>query len=202
MNCMKEETGPQTIDRILSAYALGRKLRQLRLRKKLGLVELGKHTGLSPSLLSQLEHGRMIPTLPTLARIAMVFDVALDYFFTDRGNKQFSIVRAADRMRFPEAGATDPAYYFECLAYASPDKGMQAYLADFPDPSAQELTEHSHEGHEFLLVLEGSLIIRYQGLEHTLDSGDSLYMDSNEPHGYRAGSGGAKAVVITILPAA
>ena len=100
---MKQESGPETIQRVLSSYELGRKLRQLRLRKKIALVDLGKHTGLSPSMLSQLENGKMIPTLPTLARIAMVFDVGLDHFFGDkRGRKLFSVVRAQERMRFPE----------------------------------------------------------------------------------------------------
>jgi len=69
---MSQESGPETIQRVLSSYELGRKLRQLRLRKKIALVDLGKHTGLSPSMLSQLKNGKMIPTLPTLARIAMV----------------------------------------------------------------------------------------------------------------------------------
>ena len=100
---MKQETGPETIQRVLSAYELGGKLRQLRLRKKIALVDLGKHTGLSPSMLSQLENGKMIPTLPTLARIAMVFDVGLEHFFGDkRGRKLFAVVRAKERMRFPE----------------------------------------------------------------------------------------------------
>ena len=49
----------------------------------MGLVELGKHTGLSAALLSKLERDKLYPTLPTLLRIAMVFSVGLDYFFTD-----------------------------------------------------------------------------------------------------------------------
>ena len=81
---MDYESGPDTISRVLSAYDLGSKIRQLRMRKKIALTELGKHTGLSASMLSQLENGKLIPTLPTLARVAMVFDVGLDYFFGTR----------------------------------------------------------------------------------------------------------------------
>ena len=73
----------------------------------MALLDLGKHTGLSPSMLSQLENGKMTPTLPTLARVAMVFDVGLDYFFSGkREEKLFSIVRAGERMRFPERADT------------------------------------------------------------------------------------------------
>jgi transcriptional regulator with XRE-family HTH domain len=65
----------------LDSYAIGPKLRELRLKKKMGLVELGQHTSLSPAMLSKIERGRLFPTLPTLLRIALVFGVGLDYFF-------------------------------------------------------------------------------------------------------------------------
>src|SRR5450432_1623337 len=87
------ENSDQTIRHLLANYDLGAKLRQLRLRKKIALVDLGKHTGLSASMLSQLENGKLVPTLPTLARIAMVFDVGLEHFFADQKAKRvFSIV--------------------------------------------------------------------------------------------------------------
>ncbi len=199
---MKRETGPETVERILSAYEIGRKLRQLRLRKKIALVELGKHTGLSPSMLSQLENGHLTPTLPTLARIAMVFDVGMEHFFGNRrGAKLFSIVRAKERMRFPDRpDDPEPSFFFECLMFASEGKGMQAYLAEFPYRK-HGAREHIHEGAEFLFVLEGSLEIHFQGEDHMLKTGDSLHMDSSEPHSYRGASkSGTRAVVVTTAP--
>jgi transcriptional regulator with XRE-family HTH domain len=200
---MNRESGLETIQRILSSYDLGRKLRQLRLRKKIALVDLGKHTGLSPSMLSQLENGKMIPTLPTLARIAMVFDVGLEHFFGDkRGEKLFSVVRARERMRFPErADAPNPSYFFECLMFSTQGKGLQAYLAEFPRRSAADVSEHFHDGSEFLFLLEGSLTIHFQGEDHDLRAGDSVHLDSSEPHSYRGtGKNPARAVVITVPP--
>lgn len=67
----------------LRPYAIADKLRTLRLRKSMGLAQLAEHTGLSQAMLSRLENGRLVPTLPTLTRIATVFSVGLDYFFTD-----------------------------------------------------------------------------------------------------------------------
>jgi len=200
---MKQESGPETIQRVLSSYELGRKLRQLRLRKKIALVDLGKHTGLSPSMLSQLENGKMIPTLPTLARIAMVFDVGLEHFFGDKqGRKLFSVVRAQERMRFPERpDLPAPSYFFECLTFATQGKGIQVYLAEFPQCAPAEGSEHFHEGSEFLFVMEGSLTIRFQGEDHQLGAGDSVLMDSSEPHNYRgSGKTGARAIVVTVPP--
>ena len=105
----------KTITEGLKPYALGEKLRGLRLKKSMGLVQLGKHTGLSPAMLSKLERGKLFPTLPTLLRIAMVFSVGLDYFFTDERKRHVvAIVRKQGRIRFPERpGDGEVSYYFE-----------------------------------------------------------------------------------------
>jgi transcriptional regulator with XRE-family HTH domain len=197
------ETSEATIRRVLSSYELGPKLRQLRLRKKIALVDLGKHTGLSASMLSQLENGKLVPTLATLARIAMVFDVGLDFFFGDRRRKRpFIVVQGAERLRFPDRPGTDqPNYLFECLAFSSQEKSMQAYLAEFPKRQPSEVAEHVHEGAEFVHVIEGSLVIRYQAEDYILHSGDSVYFDSSEPHSYRGMSKNpARALVVTTPP--
>jgi len=194
------ESSDATIRRVLSLYDLGKKLRQLRMRKKISLTNLGTHTGLSPSMLSQLENGKLIPTLPTLARIAMVFDVGMEHFF---GNKKrrglFSVVRSEERIKFPErAGTPKPAFFFECLAFSTQEKSVQAYLAEFPMRGAGEVSEHFHEGAELIHVIEGSLAVFYDQEEHVLNQGDSVYFDSSEPHWYRGLSQmPAKAIVVT-----
>lgn len=197
------EDSETTIRRVLSSYSLGPKLRHLRLRKKIALVDLGKHTGLSASMLSQLENGKLVPTLPTLARIAMVFDVGLDYFFGEKKRaKSFTVVRAEERMKFPDrAGSVTPSYFFECLAFAAQEKGMQAYLAEFPKRRTDEVEEHFHDGSEFLHLLEGTLTIRFQDEDHALRAGDSVYFDASEPHSYRGSSKvAARALVVTAPP--
>lgn len=133
----------------------------------------------------------------------MVFDVGLDYFFSDKRRKRlFSIVRSAERMKFPErSDSVAPGYFFECLAFSAQDKSLQAYLADFPLRSPNETFEHMHEGAEFFHVIEGSVAIRYQDEEYILNSGDSVYFDSSAPHSYRGvGTATAKAMVITTPP--
>lgn len=197
------ENSEATIRRILSSYDLGNKLRQLRLKKKIALVDLGKHTGLSASMISQLENGKLVPTLPTLARIAMVFDVGLDHFFTDKRRKRlFSVVKATERMKFPDrSDSPTPGYYFECLAFSAQDKSLQAYLAEFPLRNPNESAEHMHEGAEFFHVIEGVVGIRYQDEEYVMETGDSVYFDSSAPHAYRGiGTATAKAIVITTPP--
>ena len=74
----------ETLAAGLEQYRIGPKVRALRKAKKLGLVQLGEHSGLSPGLLSKIERGQLVPTLPTLLRIALVFGVGLEHFFDAR----------------------------------------------------------------------------------------------------------------------
>jgi transcriptional regulator with XRE-family HTH domain len=198
-----DETSEQTITRVVGSYSIGRKLRELRLRKKIALADLARHTGLSASMLSQLETGKLIPTLPTLARIAMVFDVGLEHFFgTRRGRRRFGVVRQDDRMKFPErADKPQPSYFFECLSFAIQGKMFEAYAAEFPVRDSSNAEAHQHEGAEFIHVFEGSLVIRFEDEEHVLNAGDSVYFEAMEPHSYRGLKPfGAKALVVTSPP--
>lgn len=202
-NLNTAENTEETIRRLLSTYDIGSKLRHLRLRKKIALIDLGRHTGLSASMLSQLENGKLIPTLPTLTRIAMVFDVGLEFFFGEKKSKRvFSVVRAEERMLFPEqAESPVPGYYFEVLNYGATDKGLSAYLAEFPKLENHQSKEHSHEGSEFLHVLTGDLSIFYNNEEHVLHIGDSVYFDASEVHSYQGHSETpSKAIVVTTPP--
>ncbi len=203
MTFSMSEKSTNTTQTLLDSYDLGRKLRALRLRKKIALVDLGRHTGLSASMLSQLETGKMVPTLPTLARIATVFDVGLEHFFEDRKRtKAFAVIRADERMTFPERpDLQNPSYFFECLAFATQGKELQAYRAEFPKNDTEAVTEHAHQGAEFLYMLEGSIAIRFEQEDHVLRAGDSVYFDATEPHSYRGlGKMGGSAIVVTTEP--
>lgn len=184
----------------LDAYSIGPKLRGLRLTKKMGLVELGKHTSLSPAMLSKIERGKLFPTLPTLLRIALVFGVGLDYFFVGAREKPtIGIVRRRERLRFPDRqGTREPAFHFESLDFAAVERRFNAFLADFPPTPVDRLRLHQHPGGEFLYVLRGTLSIHIGNEAHVLESDDSIYFDSSVPHAYRrVGNRACAALVVT-----
>jgi len=184
----------------LGRYGIGPKVRALRLRKKLGLVELGRHTGLSAALLSKVERGRLFPTLPTLLRIALVFGVGLEYFFAGARDKPvIAVARRRERLRFPEKpGARRPAYVFESLDFPATERRLNSYYAEFRPVPPDELRWHDHTGGEFLYVLAGRLALHVGEEEVTLDAGDSIYFDSAVPHAYRrAGGRRCAAIVVT-----
>jgi transcriptional regulator with XRE-family HTH domain len=187
-----------TLSRGLKAYGIAGRLRALRLRKKMRLVELARHTGLSAAMLSKLERGVLFPTLPTLLRIALVFGVGLDHFFSAAVPRQgLGIVRKRERTRFTERlGGRDTAWEFECLDFAATERKLNAYWVRF-QPAARPRA-HEHDGAEFIHVLRGALRLHVAGEEHELEEGDSIYFDSSQPHTYaRAGAATCEAVVVT-----
>lgn len=194
---MKES---KTITEGLGKYGIGAKLRQLRLRKSMGLLELSKHTGLSPALLSKLERDVMHPTLPTLLRIAMVFSVGLDYFFIPEPKPVLEIVRKKERMRFPDsADAKTVSYYFESLDFTVPRRALNAYFAEFEPVEENFRRPHEHAGVEFLYLMTGKLQIQVRGEQHELSEGDAIYFDASVPHSYRrVGTKKTTALVATI----
>ena len=182
----------------LNGYGLGGKIRTLRLKKKMGLVELGRHTGLSPALLSKIERGRLFPTLPTLLRIALVFSVGLEFFFVGSREKPLvEVVRKAERVRLPERpGARQVSYRFESLDYPATERRFNSYFAEFLPARADQLRPHTHPGVEFIYALAGTLSVHVGGCEYTLEAGDSMYFDSTIPHAYRRSAGRQCAAIV------
>lgn len=190
----------ETITTGLKSYGIGGKLRRLRLRKSMGLLELSKHTGLSPALLSKLERDVMHPTLPTLLRIAMVFSVGLEYFFNPEPKPVLEIVRAQERLRFPDSpDAGRAGYYFESLDFPVANPALHSYLAEFEPMKGEESRLHAHPGIEFLYMLSGRLELRTERDRHELSKDDCVYFDSTVSHGYRrVGAKRTSALVVTL----
>lgn len=186
----------ETLQKGLAQYSIGEKLRALRLKKKMGLVELGQHSGLSPALLSKIERGRLVPTLPTLLRIALVFSVGLEHFFQPSTRPTLAVVRRAERKRFPEKlGQENPGYYFESLDFPALERSMSAYYVEFEEAASQP---HDHAGAEFLYIIEGQLLITVGEEAHELAPGDSMYFDATVAHRYqRTGRTPCRAVLVT-----
>ncbi len=188
----------KTLTTALEGYSIGPKIRRLRLRKKLGLVQLGEHTGLSPALLSKIERGHLFPTLPTLLRIALVFGVGLEHFFQADGEKPVvAVVRKADRIRLPDKpGRTSPTYNFESLDYPVSERKLNGYYVEV-EAEDEPSEPHEHPGAEIVFVLRGELVINVAGEDFALQNGDSIYFDSAHPHSYRRrGTSPCAAIVV------
>jgi transcriptional regulator with XRE-family HTH domain len=190
----------KTLQDGLNDYGIGAKVRTLRLKKKIGLVDLGKHTGLSPALLSKIERGRLFPTLPTLLRIALVFGVGLEYFFAGAREKPLvAVTRKSQRVELPERpGVRESAYRFASLDYAATERRFNCYYAEFLPLALEKLRPHDHPGVELIYVIQGTLSVHINAEEHALGTGDAIYFDATLPHAYRRSGGRlCSALVVT-----
>ena len=187
-----------TLTTELEQYRIGPRIRTLRLKKKMGLVQLGEHTGLSSAMLSKIERGQLFPTLPTLLRIALVFGVGLDHFF-NRTGPRIAVTRKGERLRLPiPAGAERGRLSVREPDYPLADRRMEAFLAEFPEDGPPS-EPHQHGAEEFVYMLEGTLSVTVDEEVTTLAEGDAMSFDLSVPHSYRReGMGACTALVVTV----
>ena len=192
---------PQSAEELLATAHLGERIKRLRLKRSMGLVELGRKTGLSASFLSQLETGRVVPTLRNLARISLVFGKDLAHFFDSNdpnAQRVFRIQRKRDRVRLP-VGTPTPDYIAESFGILIPEGGLRPCMAEFlPGAEHQPFHPHLYPGTEMVYVLDGSIEVTRRGEPHTLATRDVLYISGETQRTYRAlGKTPARALIIS-----
>jgi len=166
----------------------------------MGLVELGEKTGLSASFLSQLETGRVVPTIRNLARIAMVFNKDISYFFQADREALFRVSKNKDRVRLPQGDSANPTYIAESFGILVPDNTMKPCIAEFLPASRHSGFRPSvFQGFEIVVALTGALTIKFGDRTEIIETGDSVYLDAATPRTYAAAADvAAKAMVISL----
>lgn len=187
----------ETLSDRIDQYRIGPKIRALRGAKGLGLAQLGAHTGMSAGMLSKIETGQIVPTLPTLTRIALVFGVGLEHFFAPPADPILEIVRQSDRIQLPNPPGDAPAYFFESLDFPVAERPVEAYLGLFL-PGAAASPAHRHPGVEIIYVMEGELLLTIHGRRQRLETGDSIYFEADHDHSYVCGGGGICRTVVVV----
>jgi quercetin dioxygenase-like cupin family protein len=90
------------------------------------------------------------------------------------------------------------AYHFESLDYPATERRMSAYYVEFQPLPDEAARPHQHPGAEVIYVIAGTLGVTMAGAETELETGDSMYFDSTQPHSYRRTAGRrCVAVVVT-----
>jgi len=180
---------------------IGHKIRGLRKKAGLVLQDLSERTDLSKALLSQIENEVISPPVATLLKISRAFNVDIGFFFQNEKSDEKIILVKKDESKTVDSryfGREESGYYYEALAYKKPNKSMEPFLVEFKRTKAEKLSYFSHEGEEFIYVLQGKLEFRTKDRCYALDPGDSLYFESSLPHAYRA-VGGRNAKALTVV---
>ncbi len=189
----------EKVDQYLNDKLIGDRIRRLRLKRSMGLVELGTRTGLSASFLSQLETGRVVPTIRNLAKLALVFEKDLSYFFRQEKHLSLRVLRQADRVRLNLNTKGRSRFISESLSSLVPDRRLVPCLAEFvPGGARCDFTPRVFRGLELIYLLDGSLCLETTGEQQLLQTGDVACIDAKTKRHYHCtGERNAKAMIIT-----
>ncbi|MDR3562565.1 MAG: XRE family transcriptional regulator [Negativicutes bacterium] len=177
---------------------IGQKIKELRVNKKLTLKNLSEMTNLSTGFLSQLERGLTAIATDSLATIAQVLDVELAYFFVKPPQNGHHILRSYERDVLRVEGTRFIHYR---LSSAPADKELLARQIDLLPINSQEvITPYSHEGEEFVYVLEGTLTLFINQERFELFPGDTAHYNSTILHNWANYTNKLVRLLVTSTP--
>jgi transcriptional regulator with XRE-family HTH domain len=185
----------------VKALKIGNKVRELRQKNRYTLQDLAAKTGLSKPFLSQIENDHVVPPVATLLKLARALNVGMAHFFQDElSTDKISVTRSQERSwveRRPHQEKGEVNYRYESLETKKQDKHMEPFLVEFGNSETSEMVFMSHEGEEFLFLLEGKLEFRSVDRVELLNPGDTIYFESDLSHSFRClGDEPARAVVV------
>jgi transcriptional regulator with XRE-family HTH domain len=177
---------------------MGSKVKELRKGKGLGLKEVSKELGLSPSLLSQIENDRVTPSIATLFKIANFLGKKTSFFLDDdTEDKQVRspVVKKRERTILHSKNSK--------IRYELLNPKLSNAEVEFLEVILEKGCEtgtYTHDGEEYGIVLTGKLEVILNGNQYILGQGDSIAFDSSRPHGFRNLSRGETRVIWAISP--
>lgn len=162
-------------------YKFGNKIRQIRIKKSITMKEVAEKTGVSESLISQIERDKISPSIETLLNIAGCLEIDLDYLFKDyKQTKAVNIVRKSERKRVE----FDNVLYEHLSKTTGGDKEheMEAYHLTINPGYASGSNEYGHVGKELGVIVEGEGEFSIGNEKYQLYKGDSISFESDIPH--------------------
>lgn len=183
---------------------IGAKLTTLRESLGLSVEELAERSGCEVVVIEQLEAGQLAPSLAPLIKITRALGCRLGTLLDDDTDVGPVVTRAGEaasveRLKDLETGTAAGTLDFMSLAAGKSARHMEPFMI-VVNPS-QERSLSTHEGEEFIYVLEGGLEIEYGKDTIVLEPGDSIYYDSIVPHQVRAvGDSPARILAVVYAP--
>lgn len=180
---------------------IGAAVKALREKERLTVNDLAAKTGLSKTLLTEIEDGETIPPVATLLKLAGSFNVGMAAFFESGTEPEtVSVTRKGERVRIkkrPHHHEGEVDYVYESLETKKPDKHMEPFLVEFMPMETTDMVFTSHKGEEFLYLLTGKLEFRSDERVEVLQPGDSIYFESERNHSFRSLDGKpARGIVV------
>ncbi len=163
--------------------AIGRQVRRYRKQLGLTITEMCDRTGLSAGMVSKIENGNTSPSLATLRSLSTALNVPVTSLFREfEEQRDATFVKAGQGLAIERQG-TRAGHQYQLLGHSvHSDVSVEPYLITL-DNDSDVFPIFQHAGIEFLYILEGSMVYRHLNATFTMNPGDSLFFDSDAPHG-------------------
>jgi transcriptional regulator with XRE-family HTH domain len=164
--------------------ALGERIKALRLERGLQQRQLAEKAELAPSMVSQIESGRLTPSLHTLGKIAAVLGVAIAALFDGTPAGSVVISRRKDYPVVTFDGSDETWAVLGAGLFQGKIRAVVSTLGPRARGVATDKVVIRPGQMKLFYVLEGRVALLYSGGRHRLEAGDSALLDGGAPHGW------------------
>ena len=182
--------------------SVGKRIRTFREERNVDLETLSQNTGLTVNFLERMENDEIYPTIGPLQKVARSLGVRLGTFLDDQDENGPVVCRkneAQNSISFSNNAIQSRRHMvYHSLSKSKADRHMEPFIIDVAPTDDSDFVLSSHEGEEFIMVMEGTMEISYGKNTYLLEEGDSIYYDSIVPHHVHAYEGQAAKILAVV----
>ena len=169
-----------------AAHTVGERVRSFREARGIDRETLAVDASLSVEFVERLENGEVYPAIGPMQKVARALGLRLGTFLDDQFTRDPIISDIHDTGSDPclhTGSMPRPSYIYHALGKGKNDRNMEPFCIEiYPDAENAVRKTSSHQGEEFVLVLEGELLVVYGRETHILKAGQTIYYNSIVPH--------------------
>lgn len=185
-----------------TSVSVGSRIKSIREAKNLTIQHVAERSGLTMEQIERIEENDNLPSLAPLIKIARALGVRLGTFLDDMDNMGPVVCRRAELAKSisfsSETASSHNNLSFYSMALSKTGRHMEPFLIDIDSASCNGYQLSSHEGEEFIFVLEGNIEITYGKETYKLGQGESIYYDSIVDHNVHAADA-SKAKILAVV---
>ncbi|ASI77935.1 DNA-binding protein [Bacillus cereus] len=159
---------------------LAKNLKTIREKEKLSLEKASQLTGVSKTMIGQIERGESSPTLTTIWKIANGLKVSFTSLINNPQSDTKVVLRNDVQVLSEDNGRYKvyPSFPFQ------DDRNFEIYTVEIETEGKLNSEGHKEGTEEFITVFEGELTIEINDCQYKLNSGDSIRFKADRPHSY------------------
>ena len=182
---------------------LGERMRTAREMRSLSLNDISSRTGIDVTELNRIESNKVLPPLGQLIKLGKALDMKMGYFISPGVEKPVTVVRKGQGKtiaRYAANKSRKQGYVYQSLAPEKANRMMEPFIVTLMPTDTAEFS--SHDGQEFIYVLEGDLCVQVAEETEVLHPGDAIYYDSTQPHLVKSNTRNRTTILAVLYTAA